>query len=52
MVKCEVIKETDSVFYPNVRYLLIFLATLPVSTLLLKEVSVNYRELKVIVDLQ
>jgi hypothetical protein len=32
MVKCEVIKETDSVFYPNVRYLLIFLATLLVST--------------------
>ncbi len=28
----EVIKETDNVLYPNVRYLLIFLATLPVST--------------------
>jgi len=28
----EVIKETDGILYPNVRYLLIFLATLPVST--------------------
>jgi hypothetical protein len=28
----EVIKETDSVVYPNVRYLLIFLETLSVST--------------------
>ncbi|CAF0782449.1 unnamed protein product [Adineta steineri] len=27
----EIIKETDNVLYPNVRYLLIFLATLPVS---------------------
>ncbi|CAF4591068.1 unnamed protein product, partial [Didymodactylos carnosus] len=28
----ELIKETDDVLYPNIRYLLIFLATLPVST--------------------
>ena len=28
----EIIKETDNVLYPNVRYLLIFLARLPVST--------------------
>ena len=28
----EIIKEADNVLYPNVRYLLIFLATLPVST--------------------
>jgi hypothetical protein len=28
----EVIKETDGILYPNVRYLLIFLTTLPVST--------------------
>ena len=48
----ELIKEIDNVLYPNARYLLIFLGTFPVQQLLLKEVSVNCRELKVIVGLQ